>query len=92
MFPQASKKMLAQHLREMERDGPIIRTDFEWPAQARGVFAFGFGWFWCIAAQQHFDRMGLTICIIEAQARSYLQLIRVNSFLIADCESSPLQI
>jgi DNA-binding HxlR family transcriptional regulator len=27
MFPQASKKMLAQHLREMERDGLIIRTD-----------------------------------------------------------------
>ena len=27
MFPQASKKMLAQSLREMERDGPIIRTD-----------------------------------------------------------------
>jgi DNA-binding HxlR family transcriptional regulator len=27
MFPQASKKMLAQQLREMERDGLIIRTD-----------------------------------------------------------------
>jgi DNA-binding HxlR family transcriptional regulator len=27
MFPQASKKMLAQSLREMERDGLIIRTD-----------------------------------------------------------------
>jgi DNA-binding HxlR family transcriptional regulator len=27
MFPQASKKMLGQHLREMERDGLIIRTD-----------------------------------------------------------------
>jgi DNA-binding HxlR family transcriptional regulator len=27
MFPVASKKMLAQHLREMERDGLIIRTD-----------------------------------------------------------------
>ena len=27
MFPQASKKMLAQHLREMERDGLIVRTD-----------------------------------------------------------------
>ncbi len=26
-FPQASKKMLAQSLREMERDGLIIRTD-----------------------------------------------------------------
>jgi DNA-binding HxlR family transcriptional regulator len=27
MFPQASKKMLAQQLREMERDGLIIRRD-----------------------------------------------------------------
>ena len=27
MFPQASKKMLAQSLREMESDGLIIRTD-----------------------------------------------------------------
>ncbi len=27
MFPEASKKMLTQHLREMERDGLIIRTD-----------------------------------------------------------------
>jgi DNA-binding HxlR family transcriptional regulator len=27
VFPQASKKMLGQHLREMERDGLIIRTD-----------------------------------------------------------------
>jgi DNA-binding HxlR family transcriptional regulator len=27
MFPQASKKMLSQQLREMERDGLIIRTD-----------------------------------------------------------------
>jgi DNA-binding HxlR family transcriptional regulator len=27
IFPQASKKMLAQSLREMERDGLIIRTD-----------------------------------------------------------------
>ncbi len=26
-FPQASKKMLAQHLREMERDGLVIRKD-----------------------------------------------------------------
>ena len=26
-FPSASKKMLTQHLREMERDGLIIRTD-----------------------------------------------------------------
>jgi hypothetical protein len=25
MFPQASKKMLTQHLREMERDGLVIR-------------------------------------------------------------------
>jgi DNA-binding HxlR family transcriptional regulator len=27
MFPQASKKMLTQHLREMERDGLVIRKD-----------------------------------------------------------------
>jgi DNA-binding HxlR family transcriptional regulator len=27
MFPVASKKMLTQHLREMERDGLIVRTD-----------------------------------------------------------------
>jgi DNA-binding HxlR family transcriptional regulator len=27
LFPQASKKVLAQQLREMERDGLIIRTD-----------------------------------------------------------------
>ena len=27
MFPLASKKMLTQHLREMERDRLIIRTD-----------------------------------------------------------------
>jgi DNA-binding HxlR family transcriptional regulator len=27
MFPLASKKMLTQHLREMERDGLIVRTD-----------------------------------------------------------------
>lgn len=27
LFPQASKKMLTQRLREMERDGLIIRTD-----------------------------------------------------------------
>jgi DNA-binding MarR family transcriptional regulator len=27
MFPQASKKMLTQHLREMEKDGLITRTD-----------------------------------------------------------------
>jgi DNA-binding HxlR family transcriptional regulator len=27
MFPDASKKMLTQHLREMEEDGLIIRTD-----------------------------------------------------------------
>ncbi len=27
LFPQASKKMLIQHLREMERDGLIVRTD-----------------------------------------------------------------
>jgi DNA-binding HxlR family transcriptional regulator len=27
MFPQASKKMLTQHLREMEKDGLVIRKD-----------------------------------------------------------------
>ena len=27
MFPQATKKMLAQHLRELERDGIVIRKD-----------------------------------------------------------------
>jgi DNA-binding HxlR family transcriptional regulator len=27
MFPEASKKMLTQHLREMEMDGLIVRTD-----------------------------------------------------------------
>ncbi len=27
LFPKASKKMLTQHLRQMERDGLIIRTD-----------------------------------------------------------------
>jgi DNA-binding HxlR family transcriptional regulator len=27
IFPQASKKMLTQHLREMERDGLVIRKD-----------------------------------------------------------------
>jgi DNA-binding HxlR family transcriptional regulator len=27
MFPEASKKMLTQHLREMERDGLVIRKD-----------------------------------------------------------------
>ncbi len=27
IFPRASKKMLAQHLREMEKDGLIFRTD-----------------------------------------------------------------
>lgn len=27
MFPQASKKMLSQHLREMERDGLVVRSD-----------------------------------------------------------------
>ena len=27
LFPQASKKMLTQHLRQMERDGIIVRTD-----------------------------------------------------------------
>src|ERR1035437_6082061 len=27
MFPNASKKMLTQHLREMEEDGLVIRTD-----------------------------------------------------------------
>ncbi|WP_131992861.1 winged helix-turn-helix transcriptional regulator [Acidipila rosea] len=27
LFPQASKKMLTQHLRQMERDGLIVRTD-----------------------------------------------------------------
>lgn len=27
LFPQASKKMLAQHLRQMEQDGIITRTD-----------------------------------------------------------------
>jgi DNA-binding HxlR family transcriptional regulator len=27
LFPQASKKMLTQHLRQMERDGLIVRTE-----------------------------------------------------------------
>ena len=27
LFPQASKKMLTQHLRQMERDGLVVRTD-----------------------------------------------------------------
>jgi DNA-binding HxlR family transcriptional regulator len=27
MFPEASKKMLTQHLREMEKDGLVIRRD-----------------------------------------------------------------
>jgi DNA-binding HxlR family transcriptional regulator len=27
MFPEASKKMLTQHLREMEKDGLVIRKD-----------------------------------------------------------------
>jgi hypothetical protein len=27
MFPEASKKVLAQHLREMEKDGLVIRKD-----------------------------------------------------------------
>jgi DNA-binding HxlR family transcriptional regulator len=27
IFPQASKKMLAQHLREMEEDGLVLRKD-----------------------------------------------------------------
>ena len=28
LFPQASKKMLTQHLREMERDGLVVRMNF----------------------------------------------------------------
>jgi DNA-binding HxlR family transcriptional regulator len=27
MFPEASKKVLTQHLREMEKDGLVIRKD-----------------------------------------------------------------
>jgi DNA-binding HxlR family transcriptional regulator len=27
MFPEASKKMLTQHLREMEKDGLVVRKD-----------------------------------------------------------------
>jgi DNA-binding HxlR family transcriptional regulator len=27
MFPEASKKMLTQHLREMETDGLVVRKD-----------------------------------------------------------------
>ena len=27
MFPEASKKMLTQHLRELEKDGLVVRTD-----------------------------------------------------------------
>jgi DNA-binding HxlR family transcriptional regulator len=27
MFPKASKKMLTQHLRELEKDGLVVRTD-----------------------------------------------------------------
>jgi DNA-binding HxlR family transcriptional regulator len=37
MFPGASKKMLTQHLREMEDDGLIIRTDLS--ARLRHEFA-----------------------------------------------------
>ncbi len=27
MFPEASKKILTQHLRELEKDGLVVRTD-----------------------------------------------------------------
>jgi DNA-binding HxlR family transcriptional regulator len=89
MFPQASKKMLAQQLREMERDGLIIRTDLSGRLRHVEYSLSDSGWGCCIAAHQHSDRMGLAIWIIAAQARSYLQLVRVHSFWIAGLRVFP---
>jgi len=81
MFPQASKKMLAQQLREMERDGLIIRTDLS--GRLRHV------------EYSLSDSGGVTVLQLInmdhrcAQARSYLQLVRVHSFWIAGLRVFP---
>ncbi len=75
--------MLAQQLREMERDGLIIRTDLSGRLRHVEYSLSDSGGFAVLQAHQHFDRVGLAICSIAPQARSYLQLVRVNSFWIA---------
>ena len=39
MFPEASKKVLAQHLREMEKDGLVVRKDLSGQVAACAVFS-----------------------------------------------------
>ena len=92
MFPQASKKMLAQQLREMERDGLIIRTDLSGRLRHVEYSLSEFRRSCGIAAHQHFDRMGLTICIIAAKPEAPRSASGSIGFGPRDCESSPLEI
>ena len=63
-------QMLAQHLREMERDGLIIRTDLSGRLRHVEYSLSDSGGFCCIATHQSFDRMGLTICAFASEART----------------------
>jgi DNA-binding HxlR family transcriptional regulator len=76
MFPGASKKMLTQHLREMEEDGLIIRTDLSARLRHVEYSLEDFIGRCRVALDQHLDRMGIATCAGSAKASTSARLAR----------------
>jgi DNA-binding HxlR family transcriptional regulator len=91
MFPQASKKMLAQHLREMERDGLIIRTDLSGRLRHVEYSLSDYAGFAVLQLINTLTKWGSQYASLLAEARNYSQLVRPVGVGPRDCESSPLQ-
>ena len=92
MFPQASKKMLAQHLREMERDGLIIRTDLSGRLRHVEYSLSDSGGFAVLQLINTLTEWGSLYASLLPKPAATCDSSGSIAFGLRDCESFPLQI
>jgi DNA-binding HxlR family transcriptional regulator len=92
MFPLASKKMLAQQLREMERDGLIIRTDLSGRLRHVEYSLSDSGGFAVLQLINTLTEWGSQYASSLPKPEATCSSSRSMGFGLRDCESSPLQI
>jgi len=91
MFPQASKKVLAQHLREMERDRLIIRTDLSGRLRHVEYSLSDSGGLAVLRLINALTEWGSQYASLLPKPASTCYFSRSGAFPLRDCESSPLQ-
>jgi DNA-binding HxlR family transcriptional regulator len=92
MFPQASKKMLAQQLREMERDGLIIRTDLSGRLRHVEYSLSNSGGVAVLQLINTLTEWGSQYASLLSKPEASCNSSRSIALGLRGCESSPLQI